>query len=67
MPCVTASVNLPIEMWEKCRVYKINRSAIARDAIQKEIERIEKETGGSRQANTPAANTSIPYSERCDV
>lgn len=41
MPVVTASIGLPIEMWEACRRYKINRSAVARDAIAKEIEKIE--------------------------
>jgi post-segregation antitoxin (ccd killing protein) len=55
MVTVTASIGIPIEMWQKCQKYRINRSAVARSAIGKEIERIEKETGGSRQANTPAA------------
>lgn len=61
MPTITASIGIPVEMWQKCQLYQINRSAIARDAIAKEIERIEKETGGSRQANTPAA---IPINGR---
>jgi post-segregation antitoxin (ccd killing protein) len=43
MPTITASIGIPLEMWEKCRRYKINRSAIARDAIAKEIENIESE------------------------
>jgi post-segregation antitoxin (ccd killing protein) len=41
MPTITASIGITPEMWEKCRRYKLNRSAIARRAIEQEIERIE--------------------------
>jgi len=41
MPCVTASINLPVELWEKSKRYKLNRSAISRNAIALEIDRIE--------------------------
>jgi hypothetical protein len=43
MPTITASIGLTYEAWKKCKQYKINRSAIAREAIDKEIARIEKE------------------------
>jgi len=55
---VTASVNLPYALWEKSHRYKINRSAVARQAIAKECERIEKEIGASsRQASAPTTPT----------
>ena len=41
MPSVVASINLPVELWEKSKQYRINRSAIARNAIALEIDRIE--------------------------
>jgi post-segregation antitoxin (ccd killing protein) len=43
MPSVVASINLPVELWEKSKRYKLNRSAIARTAITLEIDRIENE------------------------
>jgi hypothetical protein len=43
MPTITASIGLTYDAWEKCKRYKINRSAICRIAIDKEIARIEKE------------------------
>ena len=43
MPNVVATINIPVEMWEKSKKYRINRSAIARTAIALEIDRIEKE------------------------
>jgi post-segregation antitoxin (ccd killing protein) len=55
MVTVTASIGISPVCWEKCRRYKINRSAIARVAIEKEIERIEKEAGASLPASTPTA------------
>jgi len=45
MPLVTVSINIPVIMWEKSHQYRINRSAIAREAIGKEIARIEAEKG----------------------
>ena len=41
MPSVVASINLPVKLWEKSKEYGINRSAIARNAIALEIDRIE--------------------------
>jgi len=43
MPNVVATINLPVEIWEKSKKYRLNRSAIARTAIALEIDRIEKE------------------------
>lgn len=42
MPNVATSVSITVEQWEKCSKYHINRSKVARDAIQKEIEKMEK-------------------------
>jgi post-segregation antitoxin (ccd killing protein) len=55
MALVTASINIPVEMWEKSRAYHINRSAVAREAIGKEIARIEQESKcqGTRPSNHP--------------
>ena len=55
MPAIATSVNLPVDVWFKCRDYGINRSKIAREAICKEIECIEKERGIAAKANTPNA------------
>lgn len=41
MVSVTASINLPVEIWQKSKDYRLNRSAIARNAIALEIDRIE--------------------------
>ena len=41
MPTIACSVGLTPEQWEKTKRYRLNRSAIARRAIEDEIKRIE--------------------------
>ena len=53
MPLVTVSINIPVIMWEKSHQYHINRSKVAREAIGKEIERVEEEYGEALARNTP--------------
>jgi len=57
MPTVTASIGIPAEMWEKCRRYKINRSALARSAIEKEIERIENKARNTSAKTAPGCTS----------
>lgn len=66
MPTITASIGLTVDMWQKCQKYGINRSAIARSAIGKEIERIEKETGAiAAKQTTPATATCEGRASKC--
>lgn len=50
MPAVAVSISLPIEVWAITRELGINRSAIARKAIEAEIQRVLEEN-----ADAPAA------------
>jgi hypothetical protein len=65
MVSVPVSINIPVEMFEKSRTLRINRSAIARDAISKELDRIEKEKTGAAPSTVtaPAAHSPEAISE----
>jgi len=49
------SVVIPYELRQKANFYRVNVSKVCRVAVADEIEKIEKEIGGSRQASTPTA------------
>jgi len=55
MPTVNCTVGLTIEQWEKTRRFHLNRSAIARRAIQEAIEEIE---SGDNPTKSAAGTTS---------
>ena len=62
MPSVAVSISLPLSVWERTRELKINRSAIARRAIEAELERVEKEAeaeASKRTASTAATNGGV--------
>jgi len=48
-PYIAATMSLTYSQWEKSKKYMINRSEICREAIQKEIERIEAEMEEERE------------------
>jgi hypothetical protein len=45
MPSVTVSIHMPVDIYELSKKYRLNRSAISRNAIKAEIKRIEQEYG----------------------
>ena len=61
MSVVIASIGITPEQSEKCRKYRINRSAIARRAIEDEIKRIE--TGDIVAKPAPAVAPSGGHNE----
>jgi len=61
MPRVPTSVYLGLETWVKTRDYRVNRSEIARRALEEEVRRIEAENnkaGESCQASAPTVTHS---------
>lgn len=62
MPYVIAAIAIPPDVADKCRLYRINRSAVSRAALIKEIARIEKETGATTaKQNAPAVTQGVTH------
>ena len=53
---VTTTVGITPDTYEKTVKHKINRSKVCREALEKECERFEKETGERLEATTTAAS-----------
>lgn len=59
MVSIAVSISLPLTVWERTRELKINRSAIARRAIEAELNRIENNAGAiAAKQTTPTADLS---------
>lgn len=59
MACTTVSVSLPLAVYVKCVEHGINRSGIARRAIEAEIERLENEAREQSAKTNPGISTSF--------